>query len=73
MAKRNALDNVNIEPATTTGRASAEKPVSKMFRMTAQQDAALKEAMYLTGESMQSIVIEGIELWIAEKKKAGKM
>lgn len=71
--KRNPLDNVNIEPAKSVGRETADKPVSKMFRMTPQQDAALKEAMYLTGVSMQAIVIEGIELWIAAQKKAGKM
>ena len=72
MAKRNALDNVNTEEAKSVGRPAADKPVSKMFRVTQQQEARLKEAMYLGGATLQTIVTEGIELWI-EKNLKGKM
>ena len=72
MAKRNALDNVDTGEAKSVGRPAAEKPVQKVFRVNAQQDQRLREAMYLSGETLQTIVTEGIELWIAERLK-GKM
>lgn len=73
MAKKNAFDNVDTDAAVkSTGRAPAEKPVSKMFRVSPQQDQRIREAVFLSGRTMQDIVIEGIELWIAENLK-GKM
>ena len=73
MAKRNALDNIDASPLEkTVGRPAAEKLISKMFRVNAQQDQRIREAMFLSGRTLQDIVTEGIELWIAENLK-GKM
>ncbi|WP_225760255.1 hypothetical protein [Leclercia sp. Marseille-Q4284] len=73
MAKKSALDNINTDAAVkSTGRKAADELVSKMFRMTPQQDQRLREAMYLSGKSLKDIMTEGLELWIAENLK-GKM
>ena len=73
MAKKSALDNINTDAAVkSTGRKPADELVSKMFRMTQQQDQRLREAMYLSGKSLKDIMTEGLELWIAENLK-GKM
>ena len=72
MAKRNALDNVNLDAAKSVGRPAADKMTLKTFRVNAQQEQRLREAMFLSGCTMQDILVQGLELWIAENLK-GKM
>lgn len=72
MAK-NPLSNVNTDAAVkSVGRENAEKLTQKMFRVNPQQEQRIREAMFYSGRTLQDIVTEGIELWIAENLK-GKM